>query len=54
MNVKDATAFGEQFRNDGSPLLIDLNGDGAVDVRDATAFGGRWAQWSDTVLPVKP
>ena len=61
VDVHDATAFGEQFRNGGSPLLIDLNGDGAVDVRDATTFGDLWhggggalQPWNGSSLPNKP
>ena len=60
-NIRDATAFGVEFRGDARTALIDLNGDGNVDVRDATAFGFNWVgnapatrNWSNTALPAKP
>ena len=52
---------GVEFRGDARAALIDLNGDGTVDVRDATAFGNHWngkppatRKWSNTALPAKP
>lgn len=60
-NIRDATAFGEEFNGRRDPRLVDTNGDADVDVRDATAFGNNWfgrapatRQWHSTSLPVKP
>lgn len=61
VNIRDATAFGEEFGGRASPRLVDLNGDGVVDVRDATAFGDIWRgagdatkAWEGHELPPKP
>lgn len=42
VDIRDATAFGDVFRGDRTPALIDLNGDASIDVRDATEFGTQW------------
>ena len=42
VDIRDATAFGDVFRGDRNPALIDLNGDARIDVRDATEFGAQW------------
>lgn len=58
VDVRDATAFGEEFHRRERPALVDLNGDGQVDVRDATAFGDLWhgrggasRPWAGAKLP---
>ena len=42
VDIRDATAFGVEWRDGQSAILLDLNGDGVVDLRDATAFGASW------------
>ena len=61
VDVRDATAFGREFRDRIAPPLIDLNGDGLVDVRDATVFGNQWRGdasalqvWANHALPTRP
>ncbi len=60
-NIRDATAFGEEFSGPKRPERIDVNCDGRVDPRDATAFGNNWFgrapatwAWANTCLPDKP
>ena len=62
VNIKDATAFGIEFRDPRRAFaLVDLNGDGSIDVRDATVFGNQWRGnapalqvWANHVLPTRP
>ena len=61
VNIRDATAFGEEFGGQASLLLVDLNGDGVADVRDASTFGEIWRGagdatkvWEGHELPPKP
>lgn len=60
VNVRDATAFGNEFRGEQRRGLIDLNGDGVVNIRDATTFGQIWRgeggnrPWQGSTLPPKP
>ncbi len=61
VNIRDATAFGEEFGGERREALIDLNGDGVVDIRDATKFGQIWRgegdntrAWQGSTLPPKP
>ena len=58
VDVRDATAFGNEFRGDARLQLVDLNRDGRVDVRDATTFGAIWRgeagasrPWAGVSLP---
>ena len=54
-NISDATEFGNVFLGNREPRLIDINGDGQVNVQDATAFGTNWnGGWANTRLPPKP
>ena len=59
-DIRDATAFGDEFRGDQRTGLIDMNCDGQVNVQDATAFGNNWSgvgtsqAWANTSLPPKP
>ena len=60
VNVRDATAFGVEFKGRADATLVDLNGDGTVDDRDSTAFGVLWRgdggsrSWRGSQLPTKP
>ncbi len=61
VDIRDATAFGEEFGGERRQALIDLNGDGVVDIRDATTFGQIWRgegdntqAWQGSTLPPKP
>lgn len=42
VNIRDATAFGQEFRGQRRPEMIDLDRSGAVNVSDATEFGRLW------------
>ena len=42
VNIRDATAFGEEFRGQRRLELIDLNRSGTVTIADATEFGRLW------------
>ncbi len=50
VDIRDATAFGNEFRRGGLRRLIDLNKDGSVDVQDATEFGSIFRDWNGTQL----
>ena len=42
VNIRDATAFGDEFRGTRRPELIDLNRSSTVNISDATTFGTLW------------
>lgn len=55
VNVKDATAFGVLARGDREERLVDLNGDGSVDIMDASEFTSQWqGGWAGATLPPRP
>ena len=61
VNIRDATAFGEEFRGAQRPEFIDLDRSGAVTISDADEFGRIWLgtgrslrPWRGVSLPSSP
>ena len=61
VNIRDATAFGEEFRGDMSLSRIDLDRSGTITAQDATRFGALWngtgdasRAWNGARLPALP
>ena len=38
----DGTAFGQEYRGRRAVELLDYDGNGSVDIGDATVFGDQW------------
>ena len=60
VNVKDATAFGDELNGLKRPELVDTNRSGVVNISDATEFGDLWngngsyETWNGVSLPAQP
>ena len=61
VNIRDATAFGEEFRGDMPLSRIDLDRSGTISIKDATRFGALWngtgqasRPWKGARLPALP